>query len=305
MTTVALGPVSEGCRRRLADHYGAEVCPWLDRVPDLLTQAAHRWNMHLIGYHDAGHASALAVATTSDGASVMLKAWFDSIRYRSETKALRVWCDRPVARLIHTADDLRIAALDMVAEQPGGCPLPIGDEDRVARALEHLHALGGRSHVGFPPLGEYLAGEVLPRIRQRDRQVGATLSDACRSAGWQATATLAASGRRDVLLHADLYRENIAFTPAGLPVFLDPLPMVGDPAFDWAFWTVYYDLARDPVGRLRLSSARAGIAVSDLLPWCLMLCFDGLLYYRETADPRVGRMAEVIASLANVGGESW
>lgn len=301
-----LEPVSEGCRRRIVAHYGARACRWLDSVPDLLAQAAHRWNMQVNGYHDAGHASALAVATTSDGEAVMLKAWFDPSRYRSETKALSVWRDGPVAQLIHTADDLRIATLALVAEQPAGCALPAGDEDSVARALRHLHTIDGHDAVGIvPPLGEYLAGEVLPRVRRRDQQFGGALPYACRSAGWEAIATLVPSGRRDVLLHADLYRENVAFTSAGRPVFLDPLPMVGDPVFDWAFWTVYYDLARDPVRRLQLSSARAGIAEAELLPWCLMLCFDGMLYYRETADPRADRMVEVMSSLADAGAVSW
>ena len=302
MTTAVLGPVSEGCRRRLVDHYGADACPWLDRVPDLLAQAARRWGMYISGYHDAGHASALAVATTSDGVVVMLKAWLDPCRYRSETSALNVWSRGPVARLLHTADDLRVAALALVADRPGGHPPPPGDEDRVAGALQHLHSLGESDAVASVPLlGEYLASEVLPRVRQRDRQLGNALPDACRTVGRQAVATLIPSSRRDVLLHADLYQENIAFTQSGRPVFLDPLPMVGDPAFDWAFWTVYYDLARDPVCRLRLGSAHSGIAVPELLPWCLTLCFDGLLYYYETADPRAARMTEVIASLTDAG----
>lgn len=306
MTTATLGPVSEGCRRRLVDHYGAQACPWLDSVPDLLAQAACRWNVCISGYHDAGHASVLAVATASGGVCVMLKAWFDPGRYRSETSALNVWRGGPVARLLHTADDLRIAALALVADRPGGYPPPTGDEERVAEALRQLHSLGERdADVGVSSLGEYLAGEVLPRIRQRDRQFGSTLPDGCRTAGRQAAATLVPSSRRDVLLHADLYRENIAFTQTGRPVFLDPLPRIGDPAFDWAFWTVYYDLARDPVYRLRLGSAHAGIAVPELLPWCLTLGYDGLLYYYETADPRAGRMAEVITSLTDAEAALW
>lgn len=306
MTTAVLGPVSDGCHGRLVGHYGAEVRPWLDSVPDLLAQAARRWSLRISGYHDAGHASALAVAVTSGGVSVMLKAWFDPSRYRSETSALNVWRDGPVARLLHTADDLCIAALALVADRPGGCPPPTGDEERVAGALRHLHSLGeSGADAGAPSLGPYLAGEVLPRIRQRDRQFGSALPEACRTVGRKAVATLVPSGRREVLLHADLYRENIAFTEAGRPVFLDPLPMVGDPAFDWAFWTVYYDLARDPVCRLRLASAHAGIAVPELLRWCLTLCFDGLLYYYETADPRAGCMAEVTTSLAGAGAALW
>jgi streptomycin 6-kinase len=102
-----------------------------------------------------------------------------------------------------------------------------------------------------------------------------------------------------VLLHADLYRENVLFDHNGRPVFIDPLPMTGDPVFDWAFWTVYYDLARDPSHRLLTAARVGGICPTRLLPWCLILCLDGLLYYVETADPRITRMIEVMTVLGN------
>jgi len=103
------------------------------------------------------------------------------------------------------------------------------------------------------------------------------------------------------LLHADLYRENIPFDRSGNPVFIDPLPMMGDPAFDWAFFTVYYDLARDPVRRLELASRYSSIPIVGLLPWCLLLCFDGLLYYHDVGDMREPRMVEVLSAIATEG----
>ncbi|SDH42501.1 streptomycin 6-kinase [Sinosporangium album] len=101
-----------------------------------------------------------------------------------------------------------------------------------------------------------------------------------------------------MLLHADLYRENILFDNARGVVFIDPLPMVGDPVFDWAFWTVYYDLERDPVDRLKLANQASGISSGELVPWCLTLCLDGLLYYRQVGDSRLGRMRDVMAAMA-------
>jgi streptomycin 6-kinase len=300
MTTATLGPVSKDCRNRLVSHYGNAVRSWLDTVPSVLAMTARRWHLTILGYHDAGHASVLAVATTGNGGHVMLKAWFDPGRYIRETSALNLWRGGPVPRLLHAADDLYVAALDLVADRPGGCPPPQGEEGLVAVGLRKLHTLGeAGAQSGAPPLGEYLADHVLRRIHQRDRKYRRALPKDCLAIGRNAVASLAPSVRRPVLLHTDLYRENIPFDQDGRPVFLDPLPMVGDPAFDWAFWTVYYDLVRDPRPRLRLACAYTNIPDSELLPWCLTLCFDGLLYYHETEDPREGRMAEVMTTLAS------
>ena len=86
----------------------------------------------------------------------------------------------------------------------------------------------------------------------------------------------------------------------GSPVFIDPLPMAGDPVFDWAFWTVYYDLARDPSERLSAAACASGMSLTRLLPWCLMLCLDGLLYYVESADPRATTMIEIMTLLGGL-----
>jgi streptomycin 6-kinase len=94
-----------------------------------------------------------------------------------------------------------------------------------------------------------------------------------------------------------LYRENVLFDIDQRPVFIDPLPMVGDPVYDWAFWVVYYDLLSDPLPRLTVAAAVSGIPPEELLPSCLMLCVDGLLYYREGGDRRASRMADVMTAL--------
>ncbi|WP_233580426.1 fructosamine kinase family protein [Streptomyces triticirhizae] len=102
------------------------------------------------------------------------------------------------------------------------------------------------------------------------------------------------------MLHADLYRENVPFTLDGQPVLLDPLPMTGDAAFDWAFWTIYYQVEGGTAYRLRRASRTSGIPVDDILPWCLLLSTDGLLYYEETGDPRLLQMMAVLDALLKI-----
>src|SRR6185312_12010153 len=99
------------------------------------------------------------------------------------------------------------------------------------------------------------------------------------------------------VLHADLYRENVLFAEDGRPILLDPLPMEGDAVFDWAFWCVYYTLGQHTDERLSQAQHASGISLAQMLPWCLLLGLDGLLYYEETDDPRVSVMSNQVAAL--------
>jgi streptomycin 6-kinase len=241
----------------------------------------------------------LAVAETRGGYPVLLKTWYSRTRCVREVAGLRAWASGPVPRLLRCTDGLSIAMMELVGGRPGGRGMPERDEGLVTEALQGLHG-AARDPVGFPTLEDYLADTVLPRIGRRLRTVGVDLCDRYRVA----LAHLDRGSRSPVLLHADLYRENVVFDRSGRPVFVDPLPMLGDPAFDWAFWTVYYDLARDPLVRLELAARVSGISAGVLVSWCLLLCVDGLCYYREIDDPRRDRMAEVLTGLAGAGREA-
>jgi streptomycin 6-kinase len=278
----------------LTAHYGQAVGSWLAAVPGEFAVAAGMWGLSLVGYHDAGHASALALATTVDGTPVVVKAWFDHERYRHETAALNHW--EPVnGRIVRGQDGERaLACLELVGGMPGGRARPADDPRRVAQALARLHAEPPPDH-DFPSLEQYLVTDVEPQVRRRLRQLGAGIPRRCAEAGLDALEQRQMPGTA-VLLHADLYRENVPMGSCG-PVFLDPLPMVGAAVFDWAFFVVYFALADDPVPRLRAAAEASAIAVRVLLPWCLALCLDGLLYYREFGDRREQRMVEVMTTL--------
>ena len=98
------------------------------------------------------------------------------------------------------------------------------------------------------------------------------------------------------LLHGDLYAENVLFDTSGIPVFIDPLAMTGDRAFDWAFWSVYY-LPRDGFERrLALCRTHAPCAIERVLQWAVTLVVDGALFYIETDDDRSTEMLRILST---------
>ncbi|MFD8303224.1 aminoglycoside phosphotransferase family protein [Streptomyces sp. NPDC059690] len=300
MSKRTLGEVSTKCRERLITHYGPEISGWLDTVPDLLDEAAERWKLSLGAYHDAGHASVVATAGTLDGRPLLLKAWADPTRFRNEVTALRLWSGGPAADVVEAADDLATAALEMIGGEPGGCEQPSRELQMVAAALHGLHTIGRcrPRPYDLPHLAIYLNQEIRPRVRRRLATVDLGSWHELVDAVLPELLALEEDNGRATVLHADLYRENVLFDWVGHPRFIDPLPMVGDAAFDWAFWTVYYDLGHGTDARLATASRIARIPVPVLAPWCRALAVDGLLYYLETADPRAPRMADVLASLS-------
>lgn len=292
MTATSMETVPIGARRRLVDHYGPAVDRWLDAVPGLLDAVAARWHLRIDRFHDAGCASIIAVVTTADGEELLLKAWYDRGRYARELGALGTWPTHLVPRVVHHADDLAIAAMTVVGGRLSGGDRPTDEYEMVASGLAELHAGNAEQEI-FPALDDYLADVVLPRVGRRLRTLGSDLP-----AAWTGLFPRSSSGgRTTVLLHGDLYRENVLFDSGPWPVFIDPLPMRGDPAYDWAFWVVYYDLDRGQETRLEIASSVGAIPTLDLRPWCLVMGVDGLLYYRETGDSREPRMREIVAGL--------
>ena len=276
---------------------------WIDTLPERLAAASARWNLRPLGYHDAGHASVIATVTTDQGEPLVIKAWPDPQRYARETAALRVWYCGEADLVREADDDLAMAALVMVGGKPGGLAHPMDEGRIVANALHRLHQSGRAcDNIGeFPSSQSYLANEVVPRIHER---AAATRFPKLVQKVLPWVARRGEDPARTTLLHADLYHENVPFSRAGRPIFIDPLPMTGDACFDWAFWTIYYRVGHRTGDRFRQAVRVAGLSKESLLPWCLCIALDGLLYYEMTDDPRLPSMINTLSILVRHA-ERW
>lgn len=298
--------VPPACRERLVAHYGRSVEEWLATVTATIVAAAEAWNLRVGAFHDVGHASVLVTATDTADAPLILKAWPDPGRFRLETAALRLWHAEPETAVVRvTDDDSAVAALAMVGGRPGGSARPADDQRLVADALHRVHRIGSTAachRVGstaawsadFPLMDDYVTKQVLPRVHHRSR---ASAHRELAEHSLSLLVDLHEDPHRHTVLHGDLYSENVPFDQHGRPILLDPVPMRGDAVFDWAFWIVYYRVGRQVNQRIREALRVSGVPLSELLPWCVLLAVDGLLYYEETSDARLTTMTSVLRSL--------
>lgn len=287
---VPLGTIS-----RLTEHYGQDVADWLLTAPRIIGEASEAWGVHLLGFYDAGWTSVIGVGTRGDE-WVVLKATPDRDRFPRERAALLHWRGVAACPLLDTDDARQVLLLRAVGNAAGGTQRPTDHEARVASAVRQLHGSPAPpSHV-LPTLAEHHHGEVIPRIERRARSLEHPLS----YADIEAVITLCGklcSGRASLaVLHADLYAENVLFGGASDVVFIDPLPMVGDPAFDWAFWAIYYTPPEGFERRLALCELHAPDLVERVVKWAATLAADGALFYIETQDERVTEMIRILST---------
>lgn len=90
--------------------------------------------------------------------------------------------------------------------------------------------------------------------------------------------------------------ENVLFDQARYAVFIDPDAKVGSPAFDWAFWCVYYVPTAGFAERVTLCSEQVPTMFDEVLAWSATLAVDGALYYLETGDDTASSMLAIINS---------
>jgi streptomycin 6-kinase len=278
----------------LTDHYGAGIGTWLEGADRLLSRVGDRWKVDLIGFHDEGWTSVVAEGRAPGGRTVVLKAVPESDRFHRELVALRHWPNGVACQLLDWDDTTQVLLLDAVAGRIGGAARPVDHQERVARRLAALHARRASSETDLPSLADYYRKRVMPRIRARAMRFGAEVGAARVSRVLTVAQMLCESIGPASVLHADLYAENALFDDAGKPVFIDPYPMVGPPAFDWGFWCVYYRPAAGFAERLGLSQRHAVCPVADVVAWVTTLAVDGALYYLETGDPTAYPLIDIL-----------
>lgn len=286
----------QGPRNRLTAHYGDSVLPWLETISATIDVVAQRWDVTLNGYHDAGWTSVVAVGHDESGREVLIKALPETSRYHQERAALSHWRDAPVGEMLEFDDVNQMLLLAAVADTPGGAIRPDDHADRVAKALSRLHGAEPKPDGPVPLLTDYYSGSVVRRIERRAAHLGDRLGLRAIKQALRFCDKLGRQPAKSAMLHADLYAENVLFDEYNRPVFVDPHAKIGSPAFDWAFWSVYYISTEGFADRVGICREVVPHLSEEMLAWSLTLVIDGGLYYLEVGDERIAYMRSLLGS---------
>lgn len=274
--------IPQPARNRLISFYGAAAEDWIDKAPYLIQQAAWIWKLRLTGCHDRGWTSIIAHGHTTEGRPVIVKAVPDQARFHREKSALRHWNGDGASEILECDEDARLLLLPMIGSTPGGAPKPTDHEIRTALRLPILHHRAAKPQQHVPSLSRIFRDQIRPLVREspllKDR-IGQDLIETVIRRADHAIGTPA----KQVMLHGDLYADNVVFSESGHPTFIDPRGLVGPAAYDWAFWCVFY-LDDGFERRLtivdRLQAAERAVVVQ----WIAVIAADSLRHNLDVGD---------------------
>lgn len=235
--------VEPSFRAFVARQFGARGRAWLDALPDLVEQLGREWDLEVGPELPGGLLSYVAGTRNLDGRDAVLKIGAPWSRSLDELAALRAWAGSGAPAVLRVDEAHAAVLLERI--RPGHSAADAGAAD-VARLLAALHI---PAPAGLPPLGEVVRRRLANAAAER-RASAEQVARAMRKVD-----ELEAARVQDVLVHGDFDERNLlACDRRGLAA-IDPLPCVGDPAYDAAYWA--HANRRPGVRERRLAIAEA------------------------------------------------
>jgi streptomycin 6-kinase len=255
--------VEPSFRAFVARTFGDAGRRWLDELPAITADLAARWQLELGAELPGGVLACVRDARTAVGRPVVLKIGVPFFPARDEAAALRAWHGGASPELVET--DERAGALLLERIDPG-TPAWDADAGAVAAVLGRLHQA-----PPFPGLRE-LAAEATDRVLRALEQGRTTAY----KSDWalRRIEELEREPADAVLLHGDFDGRNLLRCGRRGLAAIDPLPCVGDPAYDAGHWAHANGLP----GRRARTTAIAdalGLDVRRVRGWCAVAAIHG------------------------------
>jgi streptomycin 6-kinase len=231
--TRAVPPIPESLRENLAYTLGdLEADRWLAHAVENAAELLAEWDLVPEQVLSGGSESLCIKCDDAEGRPTVLKLPASQAGGAAEIAALHSWGGEGAARVLRQ-DDARCAVLMNFLGWVGDAGFD----------LEDVLDLAGRLHAApvdrypFPPLEQNLArriGWAVDRFREPGNEPQQEDLDRAQKLLGELLAD-AGDPADGVLLHGDLQAKNLILAGSRLTA-VDPLPVLGPPVFDVAFW---------------------------------------------------------------------
>ncbi len=209
--------------------FGDPGLRYLAALPDLLAEAAHRWDLtpgkpFLLSYNY------VCAITKADGTPAVLKIGVPNRELTSEIKTLRVYAGQGACRLLEADADQGLLLLERL--QPGTMLATLKDDDRATEiAAEVMQAIQRPvpKGDGFLSLREWF--DELKNLRPRFGGGTGPFPEKTVEMVERLVRELFAEDRTQVLLHGDFHHFNILLSERGWLV-IDPKGVAGPAEYE-------------------------------------------------------------------------
>jgi streptomycin 6-kinase len=277
--------------QNVVNAFGESGQRYLDELPDLIFEAAHRWNLtvsepFLLSYNY------VCEATKTDGTPAVLKIGVPNRELFSEISALKAYAGNGACRLLESAGDEGMLLLERL--QPGIMLSTLEDDDGATEiAAQVMRAI----HRPMPEGNEYISlrgwFDELKNLRLRFRGGTGPFPEKTVDIVDEMVQNLFAENRPHVLLHGDFHHFNILSSDRGW-LAIDPKGVDGPAEFEvgplllnpWGEIPDEKVAIRRTQRRIAILSEQLGFDRKRLLKWAT--CFSLLSAWWDTKDDGSG-----------------
>lgn len=241
---------------------GDDARAWLRELPALEAEMAARWNLELGPELPGGILASVRAVRQADGTDAVLKLAGPWDRTVDEIACLRMWAGGPAPELLDADESRGAILLERIV--PGAAAID-ADVAHVAALLRQIQL------PGAPPLRPLVdvVRRRLDRAERDGRASGARLAWARK-----AVERLEEDAPAPVIVHGDFDERNLLTCARRGLCAIDPLPSVGDGAYDAASWV---HANRRPGRRARFDDIAAALSLDRgrLRDWCGVVAVHG------------------------------
>lgn len=217
--------------RQIARNFGAEGERWLAALPGQIAALERAWALTRVADVPVAGECAWIGVVRRDGDDAILKVTVPHDEARHEGEALRVWAGDAAVRLLARGADGFALLLERCVPGDTLWALPVDAGNAVACAVGQRLWRPVGADAPFDRLSDLVArwSRELPLDGPGQGYSRLMIDEAVRLGQ-----ALVASSPAPLLLHGDLHPGNILAAQREPWLAIDPKPVVGDPAYDWA-----------------------------------------------------------------------